>query len=170
MSWNGSYASSFEKDLLALRPEIRPKAGRSSEGRRSIERAIFTLRCPSGSPARGSEPERISFVGHGKGIELKAKAMATRKKKGNPEGFGGQGVPLADYRHPEATRKNHPPAKIAAEGHVPLLPKAEYTYSQRRPWAFHVCRNPQLLDKEMEYLARAQSVRSGLDRTFRGEP
>ncbi len=26
MSWNGSYASSFEKDLLALRPEIRPKA------------------------------------------------------------------------------------------------------------------------------------------------
>jgi len=22
-------------------------------------------------------------------------------------------------------------------------------------WAFHVCRNPQLLDKEMEYLARA---------------
>ena len=26
-------------------------------------------------------------------------------------------VPVADYRHPEATRKNNPPAKIAAEGH-----------------------------------------------------
>jgi len=26
MSWNASYASSFEKDLLALRPKIRQKA------------------------------------------------------------------------------------------------------------------------------------------------
>src|ERR1035438_7625530 len=36
-------------------------------------------------------------------------------------------------RFPEATRKNNPPAKIAAEGHVPLVPKAEYAYSPRRP-------------------------------------
>ena len=40
---------------------------------------------------------------------------------------------VTDYRFPEATRKNNPPAKIAAEGHVPLVPKAEYTYSPRRP-------------------------------------
>jgi DNA modification methylase len=40
---------------------------------------------------------------------------------------------LADYRFPESTRKNNPPAKIAAEGYVPLLPKAEYQYSPRRP-------------------------------------
>src|SRR5271165_2051301 len=40
---------------------------------------------------------------------------------------------VSDYRFPEATRKNNPPAKIAAEGHVPLIPKAEYTYSPRRP-------------------------------------
>jgi hypothetical protein len=33
---------------------------------------------------------------------------------------------IADYRHPEATRKNNPPTKIAAEGYVPILPKAEY--------------------------------------------
>ena len=39
----------------------------------------------------------------------------------------------SDYRHPEATRKNNPPAKIAAEGYVPLIPKAEYQYSPRRP-------------------------------------
>lgn len=57
--------------------------------------------------------------------------MATRKKKGNPDGGSGQAAPVADYRHPEATRKNNPPAKIAAEGHVPLLPKAEYSYSPR---------------------------------------
>jgi adenine-specific DNA-methyltransferase len=40
---------------------------------------------------------------------------------------------VTDYRFPEATRKNNPPAKIAAEGHVPLVPKVEYTYSPRRP-------------------------------------
>jgi adenine-specific DNA-methyltransferase len=40
---------------------------------------------------------------------------------------------VTDYRFPEATPKNNPPAKIAAEGHVPLVPKAEYTYSPRRP-------------------------------------
>ncbi len=40
---------------------------------------------------------------------------------------------VIDYRFPAATRKNNPPAKIAAEGYVPLLPKAEYVYSPRRP-------------------------------------
>lgn len=40
---------------------------------------------------------------------------------------------MTDYRFPEATRKNNPPAKIAAEGYVPLVPKAEYKYSPRRP-------------------------------------
>jgi adenine-specific DNA-methyltransferase len=40
---------------------------------------------------------------------------------------------VGDYRFPEATRKNNPPAKIAAEGYVPLIPKAEYLYSPRRP-------------------------------------
>lgn len=39
---------------------------------------------------------------------------------------------MADYRHTEATRKNNPPATLAAEGKVPLLPKVEYAYSPRR--------------------------------------
>jgi type III restriction enzyme len=47
--------------------------------------------------------------------------------------------------------------------------EAVNNWGQLRRWAFHVCRNPQLLDKEMEYLARAESVRCGLDRTIRGE-
>jgi len=38
---------------------------------------------------------------------------------------------IRDYRHAEAKRKNNPPAKIAAEGVVPLLPKAKYAYSPR---------------------------------------
>jgi len=42
---------------------------------------------------------------------------------------------ISDDRFPEATRKNNPPAKIAAEGSVPLIPKAEYQYSPRRPTA-----------------------------------
>jgi adenine-specific DNA-methyltransferase len=40
---------------------------------------------------------------------------------------------MTDYRHVEATRKNNPPAKIAAEGQVPLMPKIEYEYSPRLP-------------------------------------
>jgi hypothetical protein len=36
---------------------------------------------------------------------------------------------VRDYRFPEATWKNNPPAKIAAEGYVPLIPKAEYLRS-----------------------------------------
>jgi len=58
--------------------------------------------------------------------------MANNNKKAKAAASAGV-EKVADYRFPEATRKNNPPAKIAAEGHVPLLPKAEYTYSPRRP-------------------------------------
>jgi adenine-specific DNA-methyltransferase len=59
--------------------------------------------------------------------------VANNKKKAKAhEADGGFGS-VTDYRFPEATRKNNPPAKIAAEGHVPLIPKAEYFYSPRRP-------------------------------------
>ena len=40
---------------------------------------------------------------------------------------------MADYRHDEVKRKNNPPAKIAAEGQVPLMPKIEFAYSPRLP-------------------------------------
>lgn len=40
--------------------------------------------------------------------------------------------PLSDYRH-AATRKNNPPAKIAAEGTVPVIPKAQYAYNPHLP-------------------------------------
>jgi len=40
---------------------------------------------------------------------------------------------VEDYRHDEAKRKNNPPAKIAAEGVVPIVPKARYAYHPRRP-------------------------------------
>ena len=40
--------------------------------------------------------------------------------------------PLGDYRH-AATRKNNPPAKIAAEGTVPAIPRAQYAYNPHLP-------------------------------------
>ena len=57
------------------------------------------------------------------------------KKASNGKTKNGNG-PLAgvkDFRYEATKRKNIPPAKIAAEGVVPLLPKAEYFYSSRRP-------------------------------------
>ncbi len=39
---------------------------------------------------------------------------------------------MSDYRH-AATRKNNPPAKIAAEGVVPAIPKAQYAYNPHLP-------------------------------------
>ena len=54
--------------------------------------------------------------------------MAKQKKV---TGNGAEGID--DYRHKGAKRKNNPPAKIAAEGQIPVLPKIEYAYSPRRP-------------------------------------
>jgi hypothetical protein len=59
--------------------------------------------------------------------------MANNKKKAKAAAADSSLEKVTDYRFPEATRKNNPPAKIAAEGHVPLVPKAEYMYSPRRP-------------------------------------
>ena len=59
--------------------------------------------------------------------------MARKKKTNDTQPDDGRPANVSDYRHPEATRKNNPPAKIAAEGYVPLIPKAEYLYSPRRP-------------------------------------
>ncbi len=54
--------------------------------------------------------------------------MAKRKAKRDVNGLN-----IEDYRHTGAKRKNNPPAKIAAEGVVPAMPKVEYAYSPRRP-------------------------------------
>jgi adenine-specific DNA-methyltransferase len=36
---------------------------------------------------------------------------------------------ISDYRHDTVTRKNNPPAKIADEGRVPVVPKIQYSYN-----------------------------------------
>ncbi|HJT35490.1 MAG TPA: hypothetical protein VJ783_25915, partial [Pirellulales bacterium] len=55
------------------------------------------------------------------------------KKKSTKKTTPANRAEVEEYRHREATRKNNPPAKIAAEGRVPPLPKAQYSYSPRRP-------------------------------------
>lgn len=40
---------------------------------------------------------------------------------------------VQDYRHDTATRKNNPPAGIAAQGHIQETPKQEYAYNPHLP-------------------------------------
>ena len=54
--------------------------------------------------------------------------MAKRRRSAQ-----GKKVKVEDYRHTEAKRKNNPPAKIAAEGVVPPVPKARYEYNPHLP-------------------------------------
>jgi len=54
-------------------------------------------------------------------------------RKGKPKNGNGPLAGVKDYRYEAVKRKNNPPAKIAAEGVVPLLPKVQYFYSPRRP-------------------------------------
>ena len=62
------------------------------------------------------------------------KASTTTSKKTSPNGqVEGRVVPVGDIRHPAAKRKNNPPAKIASEGTVPVIAKAEYAYNPHLP-------------------------------------
>lgn len=57
--------------------------------------------------------------------------MPAKPKKAAKKKSANLNANVADYRHDEAKRKNNPPAKIAAEGTVPLMPKIAYAYSPR---------------------------------------
>ena len=62
-----------------------------------------------------------------------AKSSSSRRRKGSGNGSG---IEVADYRHDD-TRKNIPPAKIAAEGRIPAVPKITYSYSPRLDPTLH---------------------------------
>ncbi len=57
------------------------------------------------------------------------KAADAPKGASGAPGGGAAGPPTSDYRHKTTKRKNIPPAKIAAEGTIPAIPKARYAYS-----------------------------------------
>jgi adenine-specific DNA-methyltransferase len=62
------------------------------------------------------------------------KTSKTTPKKTSPNGQADTPVvPIGDIRHPAAKRKNNPPARIAAEGTVPVIAKAEYAYNPHLP-------------------------------------
>jgi adenine-specific DNA-methyltransferase len=79
------------------------------------------------------------------------------KKQAKRQTSGAQGAlgNVADYRHDEASRKNNPPAKIAAEGTVPIMPKIRYEYSPRLAPALRFDSTGQA-DKLPELLQKAQ--------------
>jgi len=55
--------------------------------------------------------------------------MARKRKNATSDNLPNVG----DYRHKSTKRKNIPPATLAAEGTVPVLPKIEYSYHPRLP-------------------------------------
>ena len=76
---------------------------------------------------------------------------------------------ISDYRY-DSTRKNNPPAKIAAEGRIPAVPKIQYSYSprldpvlrsdptgksDRLPKLLETARSRPLTDEEADLLAEA---------------
>jgi len=56
-------------------------------------------------------------------------ARGRNKTRPNPDGE----VAISDYRHAGVSRKNNPPASIAAEGWTPYIPQVRYSYSPRLP-------------------------------------
>jgi adenine-specific DNA-methyltransferase len=56
-------------------------------------------------------------------------ARGRNKARPNPDGE----VAISDYRHAGVSRKNNPPASIAAEGWTPYIPQVRYSYSPRLP-------------------------------------
>ena len=80
--------------------------------------------------------------------------MAGKKRQAKKQASGTLGN-VTDYRHDETTRKNNPPAKIAAEGTIPLMPKIKYEYSPRLVPALRFDSTGQA-DRLPELLVKAQ--------------
>ena len=57
--------------------------------------------------------------------------MARSRNKARPSPDGEAAI--SDYRHAGVSRKNNPPASIAAEGWTPYIPQVRYSYSPRLP-------------------------------------
>ena len=76
-------------------------------------------------PASGSSSETDES-----GQETQPHAAESASSRGRKGSGNGNGIEVADYRHDD-TRKNIPPAKIAAEGRIPAVPKITYSYSPR---------------------------------------
>jgi adenine-specific DNA-methyltransferase len=120
-------------DALAGSRKVQPEEFLALFGRDDLKGLCGSL----GLDESGREKQALIDRLMGREAETKAtrpttkdmrQAMAKKKTKPNVDGLS-----VEDYRHSGAKRKNNPPAKIAAEGVVPAMPKIEYSYSPRRP-------------------------------------
>jgi adenine-specific DNA-methyltransferase len=66
-------------------------------------------------------------------VAKRSSGRAGRRSGTEASRAGKPSLPLGDIRHPGAKRRNIPPAKIAAEGTVPVIPKAQYAYNPHLP-------------------------------------
>lgn len=89
---------------------------------------------PARPEATESEP-RSARIAAPRRIAAKTTPPKGRGKANGAGKSGGGGAgkldAVAEYRHGEATRTNNPPAKIAAEGTIPVMGKIRYQYSPR---------------------------------------
>ncbi len=94
------------------------------------------------------------------GKAVRAKMTASRAGGGKRNGAAASGTveQVQDYRHTGAKRKNIPPAKIAAEGVVPAVPKAQYQYNPHLPPVLRFDQEG-LPDKALKLLEKAQHER-----------
>lgn len=76
---------------------------------------------------------------------------------------------IQDYRHDTATRKNNPPAGIAAQGKIKETPKQEYTYNPHLPPNLQFDPNgdadklPELLQKAQQQALTAEEAKTIAD-------
>jgi adenine-specific DNA-methyltransferase len=91
---------------------------KSNAHSKSATRSAKTTRTPALKSVQQAAPRRVA---------AKVAPPSGSRKKGAAAGFD----QVAEYRHGEATRTNNPPAKIAAEGTVPVMGKIRYEYNPR---------------------------------------
>lgn len=100
--------------------------------------------------------------------------MAKRQNAKAPT--GADPSQIDDYRHQQAKRKNNPPAKIAAEGTVPAIPKAVYAYNPHLPPVLRFDASgaadklPKLLEKATREKLTVDEARLLADALRRQEP
>ena len=88
--------------------------------------------------------------------------MATKKRTA-------QEKEVQDYRHDTATRKNNPPAGIAAQGKIQETPKQEYAYNPHLPPQLQFDPNgdadklPELLQKAQQQALTAEEAKTIAD-------
>jgi len=125
-------------------------AGLDDSGR---EKAVLVNRLMGGQ-AQGASPGRGRSGSAGSGPPPAAEEGTMGRRRGSGRARRRRQTEVQDYRHETEKRKNNPPAKIAAEGTVPAVPKARYEYNPHLPPVLRFDQHGKA-DKLPELLAKA---------------